>query len=220
MNSFNPGRKQLLQLYDLLLGSYGPQGWWPGETPFEIMVGAILTQNTAWSNVEIAIRNLKQAGLLSADSILQQSQEKLARLIRPSGYFNVKSQRLKNFCRFLQQNGGESELGKLGTDDLRLALLSVNGVGPETADDMLLYAFKRPVFVIDAYTRRITSRLGLATGSETYEELRQGFETGLGPDVGLYNEFHALLVRHAKEACNTEPHCKQCGLVNMCLLRL
>jgi len=140
-------------------------------------------------------------------------------LIYPSGYFNVKSQRLKNICRFLQHNGGESELAQLGTDELRLALLSVNGVGPETADDILLYAFKRPIFVIDAYTRRITSRLGLATGGETYDELRQGFEAGLGPDVGLYNEFHALLVRHAKEACNTEPHCMQCGLVTICLFR-
>lgn len=214
--SFNPSQEQLLQVFELLLDNYGRQEWWPGETPFEVMVGAILTQNTAWVNVELAITNLKQAGLLSLDSIVQVNQERLAELIRPSGYFNVKSVRLKNYCRFLHQSGGETELGKQPIGQLRQALLAVNGVGPETADSILLYAFKRPVFVIDAYTRRIFSRLGIAAGDEPYEELRRGFEAVLGPDVQLYNEFHGLLVRHAKEVCNTKPHCERCGLVEIC----
>jgi endonuclease III related protein len=218
LSDFRPRRQQLLRLFDLLLDSYGEQGWWPGDTPFEVMVGAILTQNTAWSNVERAISNLKQAGLLSPDAILQLSQEQLADLIRPSGYFNVKSLRLQNFCRFLKESQGEAGLNHLPTKELRPALLSVNGVGPETADDMLLYAFERPVFVIDAYTRRILSRLGLASGDEPYETLRHGLEDALGPDTSMYNEFHALLVRHAKQACNTTPHCLQCGLVGICLL--
>ncbi len=218
MTSFNPTRQKLLQVYHLLLDGYGRQDWWPGDTPFEVMVGAILTQNTAWSNVELAISNLQQAGLLSLDSILQVNQEQLAELIRPSGYFNVKSQRLKNYCWFMQQNGDASRLREQPTNELRKALLSVNGVGPETADSILLYAFERPVFVIDAYTRRIFARLGLATGDESYEELRHGFEAGLGPDVQLYNEFHALIVRHAKETCNTEPHCGQCDLVLGCIM--
>jgi endonuclease III related protein len=148
--------------------------------------------------------------------MLEVSQEQLADLIRPSGYFNVKADRLKNFCRFLQQSGGESGLQGKTTEELRKKLLSVNGIGPETADDMLLYAFERPVFVIDAYTRRIFTYLGMASGNESYEEMRSGFESALGPDVSLYNEFHALIVRHAKEACNTRPHCEQCGLVKIC----
>ncbi|MEJ2529135.1 MAG: endonuclease III domain-containing protein [Gammaproteobacteria bacterium] len=216
MSSFTPSHAQLRKAFDLLLTTYGEQGWWPGETPFEVMLGAILTQNTAWSNVEKAIANLKQANLLSPGSILEVSQERLADLIRPSGYFNIKASRLKNFCSFLLLSGGEAGLREQSTEELRQALLTVNGVGPETADDILLYAFERPVFVIDAYTRRIFTRLGVANGMESYEELRSGFESALGPEVALYNEFHALIVRHAKLACNTKPHCEQCGLVEIC----
>ncbi len=218
MTPFNPSRQQLLQVFQLLLDSYGKQGWWPGDSPFEIMVGAILTQNTTWSNVETAITNLKQAKVLALDPMLRISREELAELIRPSGYFNVKSQRLKSYCRFMQDNGGEVGLMEQPTVELRRALLSVNGIGPETADDMLLYAYERPVFVIDAYTRRIFTRLGFMSGDESYEVLRRGFETGLGEGVQLYNEFHALIVRHAKEACKIKPHCEQCGLVGICSL--
>ncbi len=218
MTSITPSRAKLRKIFDLLLTTYGEQGWWPGETPFEVMIGAILTQNTAWSNVEKAITNLKQAGQLSARAIHESSQEQLADLIRPSGYFNIKAGRIKNLCRLLQQSGGEAALRKKDTKELRQALLAVNGVGPETADDILLYAFERPVFVIDAYTRRIFSRLGVVTGDETYEELRSAFETSLGPEVALYNEFHALIVHHAKETCNTKPHCEQCGLIGVCLM--
>ena len=214
--SFTPSHRQLRLVFDLLLKNYGEQNWWPGETSFEVMIGAILTQNTAWSNVVKAITNLKQADLLSSCAIIEASQEQLATLIRPSGYFNVKADRLKNLCRFVQQSGGEYGLREKTTDELRRALLAVSGIGPETTDDILLYAFERPVFVIDAYTKRIFTRLGMATGAEAYEELRSGFESALGPDVYVCNEFHALIVRHAKEVCKTKPHCEQCGLAAIC----
>lgn len=215
--SFIPSPQQLNNVFDLLLKEYGPQGWWPGETPFEVMIGAILTQNTSWSNVEKAITNLKHADLLSANAITNTNRKHLAELIKSSGYFNIKAERLMNFCLFLQQNGGESGLRKKNTKELRLALLAVKGIGPETADDILLYAFERPVFVIDAYTIRIFSRLGMACSNELYEDMRSGFETALGPNEELYNEYHALIVRHAKQTCSkTRPHCEQCGLVEMC----
>jgi endonuclease-3 related protein len=217
--SFSPSREELLTVFNRLLGHYGHQNWWPADSPFEVMVGAVLTQNTAWSNVERAIQNLKDAGVLSFRNLPSVPRERLAELIRPAGYFNVKAQRLLNFCSFLVECGGEDALREMKTDTLRQALLAVNGVGPETADDMLLYAFERPVFVIDTYTRRIFSRLGLAQGDEDYEELRAGFESALGPQVGRYNEYHALLVRHAKEACGRIPHCARCCLVGNCAKR-
>ncbi len=199
-----------------MLAAYGPQHWWPGDSPFEVMVGAILTQNTAWPNVEKAIANLKRAGLLSPGGLAAAPPDQVAGLIRPSGYFNIKAGRLRCFCVFLLEKGGEEALRREETAVLRKALLEVHGVGPETADDMLLYAFQRPVFVIDAYTRRIFYRLGLAQGSESYEALRQGFESALGPDVDLFNEYHALIVRHAKEACGKKPDCGACCLADIC----
>jgi endonuclease-3 related protein len=216
---FAPSRDELLTVFDQLLQCYGHQNWWPADSAFEVMVGAILTQNTAWNNVERAIQNLEDAGVLSLRHLPTLPKEQLAELIRPAGYFNVKAERLLNYCSFLVQSGGEDALREMQTDALRQALLSVNGVGPETADDMLLYAFERPVFVIDAYTRRIFSRLGLAQGDEDYEEMRAGFEAALGPDVRCYNEYHALLVRHAKEACGRKPHCARCCLVGNCAQR-
>ncbi len=215
--NFSPSGKELRAVFDLLLGRYGRQGWWPGESPFEVMIGAILTQNTAWSNVERAINNLKQAGALSLQGLLELPMERLAELIRPSGYFNVKAARLQNFCIFLRDSGGEAALREMESDTLRTLLLEVKGVGPETADDMLLYAFERPVFVIDAYTRRLFTRLGMASGEEGYEQLRHGFEAVLGEDVDLYNEYHALIVRHAKEACSTKPNCSTCCLEVCCM---
>lgn len=214
--SFHPDRAKLMAIYDGLLAAYGEQDWWPGDTPFEIMVGAVLTQNTAWTNVEKAIANLKSAGVLDVDAMLALPDDRLAELVRPSGYYNIKARRLKNLCRFLIEGGGESGLARLPTDALRSAVLGVNGIGPETADDILLYAFERPVFVIDAYTRRLLQRCGLATGKESYEALRQGFERALGPDVALYKEFHALVVQHAKLACATKPRCGSCGLAPDC----
>jgi endonuclease-3 related protein len=208
--------ESLRRVYELLHAAYGPQQWWPGDTRFEIMVGAVLTQNTAWINVERAIVNLEASGALSLEGVLALSAEALAELIRPAGYFNVKARRLLNLCHFIRQQGGEQRLADRQTDALRPALLEVNGVGPETADDILLYAFERPVFVIDAYTRRIFSRLGMISGDEPYEHLRQGFQQGLGPDVALYNEYHGLIVSHAKQACAKRPLCDDCCLRGEC----
>ena len=209
-------RKRLLQVYETLLAQHGEQRWWPGDTPFEIMVGAVLTQNTAWSNVERAIANLLERGKLDPEAILHARHDHLAAWIRPSGYFNVKAKRLKSFCRWYLDNGGFEELKSWRTDALREALLSVNGVGPETADDILLYAFDRPVFVIDAYTKRIFTRLGPPAPDEHYEQWRAFFEGHLEPDVALFNEYHALIVNHAKELCRPKPRCGECGLRAQC----
>lgn len=209
-------RRCLVAVFDVLLDAHGPQQWWPGETPFEIMVGAVLTQNTAWSNVERAIANLVERDRLDPERILAARMDHLAGWLRPSGYFNIKAKRLKNFCEWYLAAGGYDVLQAQPTDALRSALLSVNGVGPETADDILLYAFGRPVFVIDAYTRRLFSRLGLAAGDERYDELRLAIEAKLGPDVALFNEYHALIVQHAKDICRPKPRCEVCVLCNRC----
>lgn len=173
--------------------------WWPAESNFEIMVGAVLTQNTAWSNVEKAISVLKNTGELKVERILAYSDQQLAQLIRSSGYFNLKARRLKNLCLWIIENGGESKLEKMATEALRDSLLQINGVGPETADDILLYAFQRPVFIIDSYTRRLFTDQGLIQGDEPYEILRQAIEKALPADVELFNQYHALIIRHAKE---------------------
>jgi endonuclease-3 related protein len=206
----------LKKTFERLLSHYGPQHWWPADSPFEVMVGAVLTQNTAWSNVARAISNLKEDGRLAPEAIVGLSDVALAELIRPAGYFNVKARRLKNFCQWYLDQGGYDVLSSLETPNLRKRLLSVNGIGPETADDMLLYAINRPVFVVDAYTRRLFSRLGNVNGNEDYEELRRMFEKKIGPDVPKYNEYHALIVRHAKEICRTVPRCNDCCLAHHC----
>ena len=180
------------------------------------MVGAILTQNTAWSNVERAIGNLIAKNKLQPRAIINARHDHLANWLRPSGYFNIKAQRLKSYCRWYVGAGEDGGPERLGTGSLRSALLGVKGVGPETADDILLYAFERPVFVIDAYTRRLFSRLGLYAGTEDYESLRLGCERALGPDVGLFNEYHALIVRHAKAVCRRKPDCRHCVLATGC----
>lgn len=206
-------------VFDRLFEHFGPQHWWPGDTPFEVMVGAILTQNTAWTNVEKAIANLKANKALSAEAIAATPHPQLAEWLRPSGYFNIKAERLQNFCRWWLVEGRQQHLEKLPTHDLRHALLSVKGVGPETADDMVLYAFNRPVFVIDAYTRRLFSRLGLISGDEGYETLRSFVEEAFGrtdEQVSLYNEFHALIVIHAKDYCRKRQQCHGCPLVRRC----
>lgn len=205
----------LRKIYDLLLEQYGSQHWWPGETAFEVMVGAVLTQNSAWSNVERAIQNLKQAGIFSPQAIDQSLQVVLAELLRPSGYFNIKAVRLKNLCKWILELGVE-ESRDLSTDALRSSLLSVKGIGPETADDILLYAYNRPVFVIDAYTRRIFSRIGLVSGNESYEMLRALFEGGIAANAAIYNEYHALIVYHAKYICRVKPLCHQCTIKLQC----
>ncbi|MET0116463.1 MAG: endonuclease III domain-containing protein [Sedimenticola sp.] len=203
-------------IYDDLFHAYGPQHWWPAETPFEVIIGAVLTQNTAWTNVEKALGNLRSEDALELDRLIEMPEEQLAELIRPAGYFNVKAARLKNLCRFIAEQGGVEALDNHPTEPLRHDLLGVNGVGPETADDILLYAYHRPVFVIDAYTRRVFSRMGLITGDESYENLRRTFQDSLGPEVGIFNEYHALIVHHAKYYCNRRPQCETCCLRKKC----
>ena len=198
-----------LKLYEY----HGPQHWWPADTPVEVMLGAVLTQNTAWTNVEKAIHNLKQLTELDCESILSLPPEMLAEAIRPSGYFNLKAKRLRNLCRFLQSN---PDLEQLDDQALRSGLLSVHGIGPETADDILLYAFQRPVFVIDAYTRRLLGRLGLIDARTPYEPLRKTIEQALEPDTQRFNEYHALIVIHAKSICQTRPLCGKCPLEKQC----
>jgi endonuclease-3 related protein len=196
--------------------AYGPQGWWPAQTPFEVMVGAVLTQNTAWTNVERALERLTRRIALTAEAILALDEAELADALRPSGYFNIKARRLRAFCQGFLAGGGLAGLAALDTAGLRRHLLDIPGVGPETADDILLYAFARPVFVVDAYTRRVFSRLGLLRGDEGYEAIRAAFETALGADVPLFNAYHALIVRHGKDVCRTRPRCQTCCLRGGC----
>lgn len=213
---FDPPSDVLLRLYDGLLSAYGEQPWWPADTPFEVVVGAVLTQNAAWTNVEKAIDRLKARGLLSLRAILDCESAALADAIRPSGYFNVKATRLRAVCEFLHAQGGLDVFASWGQDAQRAALLGVKGIGPETADDILLYALDRPVFVIDAYTRRLLQRHGLVAGGETYEALRGGFERALPADVHLYQQYHALIVMHAKHVCRKSPLCARCALAATC----
>jgi endonuclease-3 related protein len=210
------GRPSLRAVYRRLAAAHGPQHWWPGDSRFEIMVGAVLTQNTAWTNVERAIANLKRARALTPEAIVAARHARLAKWLKPSGYFNIKARRLKSLCRWLIAQGGVRALTRMNTQDLRTALIAVHGIGPETADDIVLYAFDRPVFVIDAYTRRIFARLGLVKGDEGYETLRHRFENTLDPDVSLFNEYHALIVRHGKDVCRKRPRCGDCCLLPHC----
>ena len=205
---------RLMAVFDRLLAAFGPRHWWPGDTPFEVMVGAVLTQNTAWTNVEKAIANLKAARRLSPDAMQALSKDELAELIRPSGYFNVKADRLKSLIALVLDAGGGDPPRLLSrpADELRRDLLAVKGVGPETADSIVLYAAGYPSFVIDAYTRRIFSRAGLAAGDEPYETLRSWFMDHLPPDPALYNEYHALLVHLGKHFCRPKPLCGHCPL--------
>lgn len=209
-----------LKPYDLLLARNGPQHWWPGETPFEVMVGAVLTQNTAWGNVEQAIANLGRAGALDCRAILALTPAELAGLLRPAGCFNVKARRLQALCRFLEARGvaaaPETLAGQGGLAELRRDLLAVHGIGEETADSILLYALGLPSFVVDAYTRRAFARLGLLQGGETYAEVRRLFEAHLPRDTRLYNEYHALVVRLGKEHCRPRPRCAGCPLNPIC----
>jgi endonuclease-3 related protein len=205
---------QLLRVYGVLRKAFGHQKWWPGDTPFEVMIGAILTQNTAWTNVEKAILNLKKAGKLSFEALRQVPLKKLSQLIRPAGYFNVKADRLKCFMDFLGREcrGDLSKLKRETMPMLREKLLAVKGVGPETADSILLYALNKKSFVIDAYTKRIFSRHGLAVDRETYERWREIFMRALPASRDLYNDFHAQIVRTAKDHCRKVPRCEGCPL--------
>jgi len=203
-----------MKVYDKLFAAWGPQHWWPGETRLEIIVGAILTQNTAWTNVEKAIVNLKKARALNLERLHRASRDELAAWIRPAGYFNIKAKRLKCFFDALHNtfDGSLRKMFARETAELRAWLLNVNGIGPETADSILLYAGNRPVFVIDAYTKRFMSRHGWCAGNAPYDELAAQMVSCLPNDIQLYNEYHALIVHLGKDFCRPKPRCEQCPL--------
>lgn len=215
------------EIYNLLFETYGPQGWWPinneykkrktltSEEKFEIIVGAILTQNTAWTNVEKALDELRKNKCFSINAILQTKKEVLAVYIKSSGYHNQKAERLKIVAEFLLQHRIE-ELQAMPLHDLRELLLSVKGIGSETADSIILYAFSKPSFVIDAYTKRILGRIGISGKEAAYEELQQHIMQTISQDAELYNEYHALLVEHAKRFCQVKPLCQNCILNKGC----
>jgi len=213
--AFAPQPTAFAAYYDALFRSYGPQHWWPGRTRFEIIVGAILTQNTSWTNVELAIANLRREKLLSPAALERVPLDQLAQLIRSSGYFRQKARKLKAFVHFLntQYSGSLNKMFAAPTVQLRDQLLQVHGIGPETADSILLYAGNHPVFVVDAYTRRILERHALAHAKLSYEEIRRLFEHNLPADPSLFNEYHALIVHTGKHFCRKrQPDCRNCGL--------
>ncbi len=215
MKSAEPSlRKALLRIFDTLSQHYGPTHWWPGDTPFEIAIGAILTQNTAWTNVEKAIVNLKKEALLSPKHLVEASEEVVQAALRPSGYFRQKTERVRLFSEHLLQHyqGSIRRMARRPLAELRLELLSLKGIGPETADDILLYACEHPVFVVDAYTRRILTRHGLIEDNLSYEALRSLLEENLPTDLHLFREFHGLIVWTGKDFCRTKPHCEDCPM--------
>lgn len=210
-------KKKLTAIYTALYNHFGPQNWWPGDTPFEVCVGAILTQNTAWQNVEKAIANLKKEKLLDPHRINKLTVKNLARLIKPSGYFNIKAKRLKNFISFLceRYDGKVDKMFSNNSGHLRNYLLIINGIGPETADSILLYAGNIPIFVVDAYTKRIFHRLKFTSEDITYHDMQQFFMKNLPVDAMLFNEYHALIVMLGKNYCRKRPLCNLCPL-KMC----
>ena len=211
----NASRKELLQkIYERLLAVFGPQRWWPAETPFEVILGAILTQNTAWKNVATAIGNLRRYDLLRFDSVCGLSAHELATLIRSSGFYNEKAKKIKSFCDHILTKWGGSleEFLSQDMEALRIDLLGIRGIGPETADSIVLYAAFKASFVVDTYTYRILSRHGWVEETISYEELRDYFMGALEPDVPFFQEFHALLVRTGHLYCRKKPLCDSCPL--------
>jgi endonuclease-3 related protein len=207
-------RRILEKVYKILLETFGPRGWWPGETPFEVIIGAILTQNTSWKNVEKSIDRLKAENLLHPAVLYKIKDKKLAELIKSSGYYHIKTKRIKNFMAFLQREyrGNLKEMFREETIILRKKLLSISGIGSETADSILLYAGEKPTFVVDTYTKRIFSRHGWISNQDDYEDIRNLFMENMNNNVKLFNEYHALLVHLGKEFCKKEPRCKECPL--------
>lgn len=208
----------LSEVFERLLAEFGLQYWWPGDSPLEVMVGAVLVQNTAWKNVERAIANLRDEGLMEPNALFALPAEELAQLIRPAGYFQVKAKRLRNLLKFVIEEFDGSLEAMFGRDlsTLREQLLGIHGIGPETADAILLYAGKRPTFVVDTYTHRVLARHGWIGYEADYHEIKDYFESSLPADAALYNEYHALLVRVGKEHCRkTEPKCEECPLREM-----
>ncbi|MDD4859945.1 MAG: endonuclease III domain-containing protein [Dehalococcoidales bacterium] len=214
----SPLETRLRDIYRRLQTRYGPQHWWPAQTPFEVMVGAILTQSAAWVNVEKAIKNLKSAGVLDPAALRFLPHDALAGLIHSCGYYNVKATKLKALAEWLGRYGDNLDAAfNRNITQLREELLSIFGVGEETADSIILYAAYKPIFVIDSYTRRIMSRLGLAPAKDSYTAYQRLFMDNLPTDAPLFNEYHALLVAHAKNACRTKPVCPSCCLKEICI---
>jgi len=204
------------QVYEKLLAIYGPQHWWPADSPFEVMVGAILTQNTNWMNVETAISNLKAHDMLDCELIASSNLQQLGEIIRASGFYMQKARYLQQFSLFYYNSGKRKGLLKWPTSVLRHRLLAVTGIGPETADSILLYALDRPVFVVDAYTKRLFTRLEHFDHKLGYDNIQHYFQQRLPESLPLFQEFHALIVEHAKRFCKTKPLCSHCPLVNDC----
>lgn len=217
-----PTAEKLRQIYGRLYAAYGPQRWWPADSSFEVVVGAILTQSAAWVNVEKAIANLRAADILSPEALLRIDLDALARLVYPAGYYNAKARKLKAFLEMLfDRHGGRLDaLFALPLPQLRQQLLATQGIGQETADSIILYAAGKPSFVIDAYTRRVFSRLGLEPPTDSYASWQAMFSEALPPDVRLFNEYHALIDRHAKTVCRKAPLCDQCCLREICRLAM
>ena len=214
MRSHTIAGQQLMEMFTLLSNHFGPQNWWPAETELEMMVGAVIAQNTNWKNVERAIKNLKSRSILSLESLRSLSAAEIAHNIRPAGYYNIKAKRLKNLISFLVESY-KADLTLFFQDEtqsLRQGLLSVKGIGPETADSILLYAVRRSVFVIDAYTHRILCRHNMSEEQATYDELQALFMDHLPEDPALFNEFHALIVQVGKAYCRKKPLCNRCPL--------
>ena len=230
-------KNNFLKIYESLFKHFGPQHWWPGETPMEVIVGAVLTQNTNWGNVEKALDNLRCQNLLDIAGINALSHAKLAALIKPAGYFNVKARRLKNLMNFIasRYQGDLQLMGRAPLEELRKGLLEVNGIGPETADSILLYAFNKPIFVVDAYTKRFLYRHNLIGAQDDYHFVQDLFMKNLiskdpstrpsgslrvspkgknSPRAQLFNEYHALIVRLGKDFCKPTPRCDECPLNN------
>ncbi len=203
-------------MYTQLFDAYGPQDWWPADSPFEVMIGAVLTQNTSWRQVEMAIAQLKHHQCMDAKTMLATPVETLQQWIRSAGFFRQKTGRLHGLCRFLLQHGGEEALRRQALATLRPQLLAVHGIGPETADSILLYALDKPIFVIDAYTRRILQRLGYTVSPDTYAAWQQLFHAALPHELPLFQEMHALIVEHAKRYCRNTPQCAGCPLASAC----
>jgi endonuclease-3 related protein len=211
-------RPSLARIYEIVYARFGPSGWWPAETPFEVCLGAILTQNTAWTNVERALSAIRAGGLMSHRALHPLADSTIAELIRPSGTFQVKARRVRAFLDFVESafGGVVERMRSEPLERLRPALLAIHGIGPETADCIVLYAAGLPSFVVDAYTRRVLERLGWLTGGESYDEVQRLFHRALPADAGLFNEYHAQLVRLAKECCRRRPLCASCPLDRVC----
>ena len=210
----NPHSELLMKIFNRLFEAYGPRHWWPGETPFEVMVGTILTQNTSWRNVEKAIEHLKARKVLNVKGIHQLKRAELASFIRSSGYYRVKADRLKAFVDFIfeEYDGRIEKMGREKMEVLRPKLLKVKGVGPETADSILLYGLKKPIFVVDAYTKRILARHEIVSEKAPYDEVQKLFMDHLPRDGKLFNEYHALLVQLGKTLCKKIPRCDRCPI--------